>query len=63
MSKDGEHTSNPAAGGGSSGGGNAAPPDPKRAETPDTTPANAGLRFEDPRTTATEGDGGVSSDR
>jgi hypothetical protein len=53
-----------APGGGSSGGGNAAPPDPEQAETPDTTPANAGIRFEDPATTTRgEGDGGVTSDR
>lgn len=53
-----------APGGGSSGGGNAAPPDPEQADTPDTTPANAGIRFEDPATTTRgDGDGGVSSDR
>jgi hypothetical protein len=52
------------AGGGSSGGGNAAPVDPEKADTPDTTPANAGIRFEDPATTTRgDGDGGVTSDR
>ena len=63
MSTNQDQTSNTAPGEGSSGGGNAAPPDPNCAETPDTTPANAGIRFEDPRTTTSEGDGGITSDR
>ena len=59
-----ENTMNSASpGGGSSGGGNAAPVNPEQAETPETTPANAGIRFEDPRATESQGDGGVSSDR
>ena len=49
-------------GGGSAGGGNAAPPNPEKVDTPDTTPANAGIRFEDERTSS-GGDGAVTSDR
>jgi hypothetical protein len=63
-SKADQTLTNGAPGGGSSSGGNAAPPDPEQAEAPNTTPANAGIRFEDPATsTRGDGDGGVASDR